>query len=184
MDHDTPLPEPRIDLQQSIRPPLPLPSMRVVDHAVRVPGSELAPPVITYVMDAPARDRWVLVKPYTYVDGEHRIRIPAGFTFDLASVPRAVWSIIAPFELSIAAPLLHDFLYRHGGVPPQGTVTPYRTWTRAEADRLFRDVMAREGVPGWRRWAAYSAVRAFGGGSWRGSGPRAVQPRQETLTPA
>lgn len=178
MDH---LPKPRIDLKPSI-----LPLACRCDGPVKVIGSELEAPVITYDPLAPADESWVLREDYKYFDRETGvwIKVPAGFRFDLASVPRAVWSIIAPFELSIAAPLLHDFLYRHGGAPPRGTIRPYRAWTRAEADRLFRDVMAREGVPGWRRWAAYLAVRAFGGGSWRGSGPRAVQPRQETLTPA
>src|SRR5690606_10171376 len=171
MDHETPLAEPRIDLKAS---------MRVVDHAVRVPGSELAPPVITYVMDAPASARWILVKPYTYVDGEHRIRIPAGFTFDVASVPRAPGAVRGRFRSSIGAPLRHDARSRAGGAPPRRRARAYGAGTRAEADRLFRDVMAREGVSWWRRWAAYSAVRAFGAGSWQGSGgvPK------EALTPA
>ena len=101
-------------------------------------------------------------------DGDTTITVPAGFRFDLSSVPRVFWSLIAPFELSIAAPLVHDFLYRHGGKPPEGSVAPPRAYTRAEADRTFRAMMEAEGVSAWRRTAAYLAVRAFGGRAWRG----------------
>lgn len=43
--------------------------------------------------------------------------MPERFRFDLASLPREAWPLIAPFELSIAAPLLRDYLYRSGGAP-------------------------------------------------------------------
>ena len=102
-----------------------------------------------------------------YRDGETAITVPAGFRFDLSSVPRVFWSLIAPFELSIAAPLAHDFLYRHGGQPPAGSIEPPRTYTRAEADRLFLTIMQAEGVAPWRRIPAYLAVRLFGRSSWR-----------------
>jgi hypothetical protein len=137
------------------------------NQPVEISASPLPPPVLTYIGD----DRWRLEADYTYQDGDHRITVPAGFEFDLSSVPRAFWSLIAPFELSITAPLLHDFLYQYGGRPPPGTVEPPRTYTRREADQLFRAVMEREGVPAWRRLPAYAAVRAFGRRAWRSSGP-------------
>ena len=124
---------------------------------VRIARSRLAAPVVSY--DAAARE-WVLEEPYRYGDGDTRLEVPAGFRFDLASVPRLFWPIVAPFELSIVAPLLHDFLYRHvGALPP-------RSWTRAEADRLFLRAMEAEGVPAWRRWLAYLGTRAFGRRRW------------------
>lgn len=87
----------------------------------------------------------------------HReITVAGGFRFDLASIPRALWPVIAPFELSIAAPLIHDWLYRGND----------RRYTRSQADRIFRELMQREGVSWWRREAAYVAVRAFGGKAW------------------
>jgi Protein of unknown function (DUF1353) len=135
-----------------------------LDHdPVEISGSRLPPPVIT----SPEIGRWRLEVPYTYHDDGTAITVPAGFEFDLSSVPRPFWSLIAPFELSIVAPLLHDFLYRHGGKPPAG-IDPPRAYSRAEADRLFRHIMEAEAVPTWRRVLAYAAVRAFGRGAWRG----------------
>lgn len=138
---------------------------RVETHAVRVEDSVLPPPLLSY---RPDRRAWVLEQDYTYTDGATVLRIPSGFQFDLASVPRFAWSLIAPFELSIVAPLLHDFLYGHGGRLPDGSVAPPRSYSRKEADALFREVMRQERVAAWRARLAYWAVRWFGRGSWRG----------------
>lgn len=121
-------------------------------------ASTLPPVWLTYRSDLRC---WQIERTYAYEHDSHELRVPEGFQFDLASIPRPLWGLIAPFELSIAAPLLHDYLYRCGGR------TPSQAYTRAEADRIFLDVMRREGVSRWRRGLAYSAVRVFGGASWR-----------------
>lgn len=115
----------------------------------------------------PQTERWELTRDYTFVTRYGKITVHAGFQFDLSSIPRVFWPLVAPFELSIEAPLLHDFLYRRGG-----KIDRYdgfrRTFTRKEADGLFLDEMEKAGIPWLRRRAAYLAVRAFGGGSWKG----------------
>jgi len=83
------------------------------------------------------------------------VSIGAGFCFDLASIPRLLWWLVAPFELSLAAPLLHDYLYR------------VQVRSRRESDRLFRLVMRCEKVGWLRRWVAWLAVRVFGWFAWR-----------------
>lgn len=134
-------------------------------QAVEIPQSALPAPVLTYQTH---RRLWRLEQHYDYQDlfGARRIRIGRGFLFDLSSVPRPLWWLIAPFELSIVAPLIHDFLYRYGGSPPVGSVAPPHSYSRAEADRLFRTIMEQEHVAGWRRHAAFAAVRTFGYGAW------------------
>lgn len=131
---------------------------------IDITASELRPPVVTYVGPG---NVWRLEEDYPYRDGTSIVTVPMGFLFDLASIPRIFWSLIAPFELSITAPLLHDFLYHYRGDPPPGSITPPRRYSRADADRLFREVMEAEGVPGWRRTLAFLAVRAFGWLGWR-----------------
>ena len=113
-------------------------------------------------------DRWTLTSDFVHDVSGYRFRITAGFTFDLASVPRVVWRVIAPYELSIEAALIHDMLYRCGGCPEPWECRPRRSFTRAEVDRLFRDEMKCRGVAAWRRELAYTAVRLFGGAAWRG----------------
>lgn len=133
---------------------------------IEIATSALPAPVVTYLGPG---NLWRLEEVYSYHDGSSVITVPEGFRFDLASIPRAFWWLISPFELSIAAPLLHDFLYQHKGEPPAGSIDPPRVYSRTDADKLFRRVMEVEGVPGWRRGTAYAAVRAFGWLGWKKS---------------
>lgn len=133
------------------------------NESVEIADSNLSAPVVTYLVHDKT---WRLEAPYSYQHAANRIGVPNQFEFDLASIPRPFWWLVAPFELSIAAPLLHDYLYRYGGDPPDGSIVPPRTYTRKETDLLFREIMAEEGVSPWRRVAAYRAVRWFGSGAW------------------
>jgi hypothetical protein len=112
-------------------------------------------PAITYHT---RRRKWMLVFDYTFTIEGKEYQIPTGFTFDLASIPRLLWAFTAPFELSIAAPLVHDYLYQTGGI--SGKVT------RKQSDMKFRELMKAEGISLWRREVAYWAVRAFGKKHW------------------
>ena len=110
---------------------------------------------------------WLLMAEYSLTYQGHTLTAHEGYSFDLSSVPRALWWLIAPNELSIVAPLFHDLLYEYRGrLPADGYVVPYRTYTRLEVDDLFLYLMEQEGVPWFRRHAAYSAVRAAGGVAW------------------
>jgi len=98
------------------------------------------------------RAQWALAEPLVYVARDGRtFFVPAGFETDFASVPRiplAYWLTGDTAHLSAA---LHDFLcrvlHRHG----------LMSW--AEAALHFRDAMRAEGVPRWRAWLMYWAVR-------------------------
>jgi hypothetical protein len=136
---------------------------RLSHASVEIARSSLPAPVISYDV---VTGRWRLEADYTNLDDPHRITVPSRFSFNLASVTRAFWWLMAPFELSIVAPLTHDFLYRHRGRPPAGAIVPPRSYDRKQSDQLFRRLMTLEGVPAWRRSAAYRAVRWFGGAGW------------------
>jgi hypothetical protein len=139
------------------------PQVRTLEREpVDIAGSRLPPPILSYV----GGRHWRLEADYSYRDAETTITVGKGFQFDLSSVPRLLWWLIAPFELSVAAPLLHDFLYFHGGRPPEGSVEPPRIYNRAEVDAMFRGIMRKEGVPRWRQVLGYLAVRAFGRQAW------------------
>jgi hypothetical protein len=132
---------------------------------IAIQRSSLGPPIVTYDV---GRRQWILEATYTYQDGSNAITVSAPFYFDLASVPRWLWWLIAPFELSITAPLIHDFFYRFGGNPAPPAIQPPRAYSRRDVDHLFLEIMTKEGVLGWRRISAYVAVRIFGGFAWRG----------------
>ncbi len=99
-----------------------------------------------------------LISPFEYHVGsfpsDHVIRVPAGFVTDLASVPRALWSIMPPHGRYAKAAIIHDYLYASPIV------------SRKQADDIFLEAMEVLGVAKWRRLAMYYAVRLFGQSSY------------------
>lgn len=115
---------------------------------------------------------WVVAEDCRYValDG-CIITAKRGFKSDLASIPRLFWAVIASFELSLVAPIMHDLIYRCGGevILPDGEVIPAgKLFSRKDADDVFLELMTRSKVAYWKRNVAYLAVRAFGQSSWQG----------------
>lgn len=88
-----------------------------------------------------------------------KITAPKGFDTDLASVPRAGWMFIAPFDVARAA-VIHDVLYK---AIREGD-SEMKSELRKAADLVFKDAMAQSEpvVAPWKCWSAWAAVRAFG----------------------
>ncbi len=116
-------------------------------------------PSVTYDVEMA---RWIVTKDFdikiTRPPGID-ILIAEGYITDLASIPRLLWRVIAPFELSITAPLVHDFFYQYAGCG---------IYSRKDVDQIFLQLMKEEYVSWWRRTIAYRAVRIFGGSHWKG----------------
>jgi hypothetical protein len=124
-------------------------------------------PVRPEIRQARDRGKWVLCEPLEVCDGYRAFRVPAGFRFDFASVPRITRFWIGPTDLGTAAPCAHDWLYAHGG-QVRGVDGGTLHYSREDADRLFRDLMRADGsVPWWRWWPAWRAVRRFGALFWK-----------------
>ena len=108
----------------------------------------------------PGANNWVLVddvkisvdfgrRRYTYF-------IPKGFETDFASVPRALWWLVAPTDYPLLrASLLHDYLYRM-------SERASREW----ADKVLFKLSVKDGLPKWKAYLVYFAVRLFGGRVW------------------
>ena len=111
------------------------------------------------------KGNWVMTEPFNYIGNGVDLLIPRGFKTDLASIPRFLWRVIAPFELSLTGPIVHDWLYRTCGLG---------CYDREDVDRLFRDIMKDEGVSAWRREVAYRGVRIFGGAAWGKDSPEII----------
>ena len=98
------------------------------------------------------------------------IKVPTGFVTDLASVPRALWWAIAPFDVARAA-IIHDLLYK--------SIRQYR-WkmkdkedkelikqAKVASDKVFLLAMrdAEPKIAGWKIYSSWKAVDLFGNGS-------------------
>lgn len=113
-----------------------------------------------------AGGKYRLAQPFNTRWRHHVFKIPAGTITDGASVPRLFWTIsgLRPDGLIRAAALIHDVLYRHRGAVDAEYLSPWRRFSRAEADLVFLELMRAAGMAGWRARLAWRAVRV--GGSW------------------
>ena len=105
---------------------------------------------------------------------QYIVTIPKGYVTDMASVPRACWAFIAPFDVARAA-VVHDILYEkintqykavnESAAAEEGPATKKERETYREiADHVFLEGMnaSEPPVSAWKKYAAYWAVRMFG----------------------
>ena len=122
--------------------------------------------------------KWILERPLSYQNEEidevalesvgvkcpaSKITCAKGFVTDLASVPRAIWWLISPWDIARAA-IIHDLLYKR--------IRQYRAKegihdehsnvkaAKKASDNVFLMAMkdADPAIPKWKMYAAYYAV--------------------------
>lgn len=95
---------------------------------------------------------FTLCKNFTYFVNKVKYVVPAGFTTDLASIPKILWSIYSPNKANtIAAAVIHDFIYFCPG-----------NQKRSDADSIFYDALINNGVKTSTAFKYWLAVRLFG----------------------
>ena len=109
--------------------------------------------------------RWVVLEEFSYwteLFGEcWTITVPAGFVTDFASIPRAVWWLMSPYDPTHGkAAVIHDYLYAS------------QPCSRKEADQVFLEAMQVLGCGWCRRTVIYQSVRWFAGGAWKAHAER------------
>lgn len=108
--------------------------------------------------------RYVLTGPLTYRGARDTFTVPAGFTTDLASVPRPFTWLVPVAGIHNRAAIVHDFLcadlrrnWRDGRRGAGEWVTPYAS--AVDTDGIFRRILGELGVPLVRRWLYWAGVR-------------------------
>lgn len=104
------------------------------------------------------RGKWELCLPLIYesdIAGK-TLTVPLGFKTDFASVPRLPVAYLLAGDTAHESAVVHDFLYTSGD------------FSRATADDVLLEAMAVTGIPAWRRYTIYYAVRAFGSSHFTG----------------
>jgi len=112
--------------------------------------------------------RLKVTRTFLYYDKSHKclLMAPEGFVFDGASVPKLLRWYADPLDFSLEAACFHDLLTRCRGVLPLGYATPFRRYTRLEADQLFRQINQDFGVTWHRVRTGYRGVRLGGWWPW------------------
>lgn len=104
---------------------------------------------------------WELTEDLKYQTPAGQIlKVPRGFRCDLASIPRVFQLLIPVNDRHRQAATLHDWLYHL-----QGHINGH-DFTREQCDLIFLTAMQETGVPRWKRYSMFLAVRIGGWGAW------------------
>jgi hypothetical protein len=107
----------------------------------------------------------ILHKVGANISGTGRVTCKKGMITDLASVPRVVWNVIAPWDVARAA-VIHDHLYAVLREYYNSEGMDKEIWKKARAlsDKVFLLGMksADPKVSKFKMYSAYWAVRVFG----------------------
>jgi hypothetical protein len=94
-------------------------------------------------------------KPNPGQEGDYnKTNVPKGFVTDLASIPKAFWSLMPRDGVYLAAAIIHDYNYW------------FQEQTRFQADKIFDLGMQELGVSYLTRKTIYHSVRIGGNFSW------------------
>ncbi len=99
--------------------------------------------------------KFVLVRPFQFVDGHIDVMVPALFTTDFNSVPRLAWTFFAKWEWPEAG-AVHDWVFRH---PPDG-------WSRENCDWVHWRMLTLTGCPKWKAEVIFQALSYGSKGAW------------------
>ena len=116
-------------------------------------------------------DVFILLEDVVVESLGYKITVKAGFDFDGASIPQALWSVYGnPLsgKFRIAA-LVHDALYASEYFP------------RELADAIFLDLMKQHEVGYIKHQTMYYAVRSAGWYVWRGHTKEEVEKYKEFI---
>ena len=108
-------------------------------------------------------DRLVFVSAFVVLletgGGEYRIAFTEGYSWDGATIPRLLWSLMGyPLQKELRlASLIHDWRCEHARTGAE----------RMVGDALFLELLEQAGLPRWRRIGMWVAVRVWSLFFWR-----------------
>lgn len=109
--------------------------------------------------------QWVITEDFHYSIKGEEFKVPAGFQFDGASVPKFLATFLSPVGVLLMGGLVHDYGYRFGCLQKKdGTHTDRKD--QKELDAIFRDICIE--VNGFKvlNYLAYWALRLVGFVAW------------------
>ena len=107
---------------------------------------------------------WLVEEELSAFWNDIPFKVGIGFKTDLASIPRALRSLIPQVGKHIQAAIFHDLIYR----ARYDSILSKKHWglSRSQADNMLLDGMKYSGVGYMKRYAIYWGVRSGGMFSW------------------
>ena len=118
--------------------------------------------------------QWKIVEDFHYsIDGVG-YKIPAGFQFDGASVPKFLATFLSPVGVLLMGGLVHDYGYKYATLMKKdGSNIGYHD--QKHMDGLFRDICIEVNGFYALNYLAYYALRLAGFVAWNGHKKRGTQ---------
>jgi len=113
--------------------------------------------------------KWKIEREWKFELDGTKFKVPKGFVFDGASVPKYFRSWLSPMGVLLIAGLIHDYGYKHARLmydKKDSIHAPKQT--QKEFDVIFRDVAIADNGFKFINWIAYIALRLGGWWAWRG----------------
>ena len=88
--------------------------------------------------------RWRVEEAFIYQYKGKKYAVHAGFEFDGASIPKALWGLLSPVGLLLIPGLIHDYGYRYNGIynldEDNNPIWDETISTQSAWDELFKDI--------------------------------------------
>ena len=111
---------------------------------------------------------WEITKDWHYnIDGTDYV-IPAGFTFDGASIPKFLRTFFSPVGVLLVGGLVHDYAYKYTTLLEKNKKNTMDKLTQKRADEIFRDININVNGFYVMNYLAYYSLRLGGWVAWRG----------------
>ena len=111
---------------------------------------------------------WEITKDWHYnIDGTDYV-IPAGFTFDGASIPKFLRTFFSPVGVLLVGGLVHDYAYKYTTLLEKNKKNTMDKLTQKRADEIFRDININVNGFYVMNHLAYYSLRLGGWVAWRG----------------
>ncbi len=112
--------------------------------------------------------QWEVTKDWHYnIDGTDYV-IPAGFTFDGASIPKFLRSFFSPVGVLLMGGLVHDYGYKYATLLKKDKKDTIGTKDQAWMDKTFRDINIYVNGFYTMNYLSYWALRIGGFMAWNG----------------
>ena len=111
---------------------------------------------------------WELAEDYNYKLNDKEFVIPAGFTFDGASIPKFLRTFFSPVGVLLIGGLVHDYMYKYTHCKPVSAKGALLVVDQKRADQIFRDINIVVNGFYTMNYLAYWSLRIGGFVAWNG----------------
>jgi len=117
---------------------------------------------------------WQLAEDFHYNLNDKDYVIPAGFTFDGASIPKFLHTFFSPVGVLLMGGLVHDYAYKYETLLHKNKKDTLGVISQKRADEIFRDININVNGFYVMNYLAYYSLRLGGFMAWNGHRKRNV----------